>query len=71
MPVMDGLAATRAIRQAEREGKRSGHQRIVGLTGNARNAQRQAALDAGMDTVLTKPYKYVRVVSCQLEGAVL
>ncbi|GAA5908040.1 hypothetical protein JCM6882_000208 [Rhodosporidiobolus microsporus] len=57
MPVMDGLAATRAIRLAEQQGQRPGHQRIVGLTGNARNAQKDAALDAGMDTVVTKPYK--------------
>ncbi|GAA5834256.1 hypothetical protein JCM11251_000584 [Rhodosporidiobolus azoricus] len=57
MPVMDGLAATRAIRTAEQQGQRSGHQRIVGLTGNARNAQKDAALDAGMDTVITTPYK--------------
>ncbi|BGP30997.1 hypothetical protein JCM10296v2_002761 [Rhodotorula toruloides] len=63
MPVMDGLAATKAIRQAEREGKRAGHQRIVGLTGNARNAQRQAAIDAGMDTVITKPYKVPDLVA--------
>ncbi|BGP23669.1 two-component-like hybrid sensor histidine kinase 2 [Rhodotorula toruloides] len=63
MPVMDGLAATKAIRQAEREGKRAGHQRIVGLTGNARNAQRQAAIDAGMDTVVTKPYKVPDLVA--------
>ncbi|GAA6018404.1 hypothetical protein JCM10207_000881 [Rhodosporidiobolus poonsookiae] len=57
MPVMDGLAATRAIRTAEQQGELRGHQRIVGLTGNARHAQKQLALDAGMDTVVTKPYK--------------
>ncbi|GAA6029574.1 hypothetical protein JCM8097_000945 [Rhodosporidiobolus ruineniae] len=57
MPIMDGLAATRAIRTAEQQGQRPGHQRIVGLTGNARNAQKEAALEAGMDTVVTKPYK--------------
>ncbi|GAA5834272.1 hypothetical protein JCM11251_000589 [Rhodosporidiobolus azoricus] len=57
MPVMDGLSATRAIRAEEQQGKRLGHQRIVGLTGNARSAQRAAALDAGMDNVVTKPYK--------------
>ncbi|CEQ40499.1 SPOSA6832_02119, partial [Sporobolomyces salmonicolor] len=59
MPVLDGLRATRTIRLDERQGRRTGHQRIVGLTGNARSAQKQAALDAGMDVVLTKPYKRV------------
>ncbi|BGP14900.1 hypothetical protein JCM10213v2_002855 [Rhodosporidiobolus nylandii] len=57
MPIMDGLAATRAIRLSEQQGQRRGHQRVVGLTGNARQAQRQAAIEAGMDTVVTKPYK--------------
>ncbi|GAA5888315.1 hypothetical protein JCM5296_003285 [Sporobolomyces johnsonii] len=57
MPVLDGLRATRAIRLDEYQGRRTGHQRIVGLTGNARSAQKQAALEAGMDYVLTKPYK--------------
>ncbi|GAA5861815.1 hypothetical protein JCM8547_008562 [Rhodosporidiobolus lusitaniae] len=57
MPVMDGLTATRAIRQAEQDGKRSGHQRIIGLTGNARSAQKDLALKSGMDQIVTKPYK--------------
>ncbi|GAA5868815.1 hypothetical protein JCM3774_003906 [Rhodotorula dairenensis] len=62
MPIMDGLAATRAIRAAEKSGERTGHQRIVGLTGNARNAQKQTAMKAGMDTVITKPYKVADLV---------
>lgn len=57
MPVMDGLAATRAIREAESTGQRQGRQPIIGLTGNARSGQRQMALDAGIDVVVTKPYK--------------
>ena len=63
MPVLDGLAATRQIRLDEKEGRRQGHQRIVALTGNARNAQKEAALAAGMDLVLTKPYKCVSLFS--------
>ncbi|BGP14897.1 hypothetical protein JCM10213_003746 [Rhodosporidiobolus nylandii] len=62
MPVMDGLTATRAIRHAEQQGQRSGHQRIIGLTGNARNAQKQMALEAGMDAVVTKPYKIADLI---------
>ncbi|GJN89908.1 hypothetical protein Rhopal_002897-T1 [Rhodotorula paludigena] len=57
MPVMDGLEASRAIRLMEQQGQRTGRQRIVGLTGNARNAQKEAALAAGMNCVVTKPYK--------------
>ncbi|BGO98411.1 hypothetical protein NBRC10513v2_002806 [Rhodotorula toruloides] len=63
MPVMDGLAATRAIRHAESAGQRRGHQPIIGLTGNARSGQRQIALDAGIDVVVTKPYKMPELIS--------
>lgn len=56
---MDGLKASRAIRLMEKQGQRTGRQRIVGLTGNARNAQKEAALAAGMNCVVTKPYKCV------------
>ncbi|GAA5892970.1 hypothetical protein JCM8208_004139 [Rhodotorula glutinis] len=63
MPILDGLAATRVIRTAEHDDEAqsptspSRRQRIVGLTGNARDAQLQAGLDAGMDALVTKPYK--------------
>ncbi|GAA5937240.1 PAS domain-containing hybrid sensor histidine kinase/response regulator [Sporobolomyces koalae] len=63
MPVLDGLAATRQIRLDEKEGRRQGHQRIVALTGNARNAQKDAALAAGVDLVLTKPYKVPELIT--------
>ncbi|SCZ97964.1 BZ3500_MvSof-1268-A1-R1_Chr7-3g09652 [Microbotryum saponariae] len=56
MPVMDGLGATRAIRAVEERDK-SRKMRIVGLTGNAREAQIKMGLQAGMDDVVTKPYK--------------
>ncbi len=53
MPVVDGLEATRKIREAER----ITHQRvpIVALTANAFEEDRQACLQAGMDGFLVKP----------------
>jgi PAS domain S-box-containing protein len=55
MPEMDGLAATRAIRQAERT---SGHHIvIVALTANVLEDDRQACVAAGMDDFLAKPLK--------------
>jgi len=53
MPVMDGLAASRAIRAAAPEGHRVP---IVALTGNAMPGDREACFAAGMDDYLAKPF---------------
>jgi PAS domain S-box-containing protein len=53
MPVMDGLAAARAIRAAETDGARVP---IVALTGNAMPGDREACVAAGMDDYLAKPF---------------
>jgi signal transduction histidine kinase/HPt (histidine-containing phosphotransfer) domain-containing protein/ActR/RegA family two-component response regulator len=53
MPVMDGIAATRAIRSAEaRCGRRA---RIVAMTANASDRDRTLCMDAGMDGFVAKP----------------
>ncbi len=51
MPHLDGLAATRRIRQ----GKAGPLPRILALTANARDSDRAACLQAGMDDYLNKP----------------
>jgi CheY-like chemotaxis protein len=52
MPEMDGLEATVAIREQEQ-----GHIPIIGLTGHAADSDRQRCLDAGMDSVVSKPFR--------------
>jgi signal transduction histidine kinase/CheY-like chemotaxis protein len=51
MPVMDGLAATRKIREAGLQIP------VVALTAHARDEDRQRCQDAGMDDFISKPYK--------------
>jgi two-component system sensor histidine kinase/response regulator len=53
MPEMDGMEATRRIRETEAEtGRRVP---IVAVTANAMEADREACFEAGMDDFLTKP----------------
>ncbi len=55
MPNMDGLAATRAIREHER--KTQEHLPIVAMTAQAMKGDEQACLAAGMDAYLSKPIR--------------
>jgi GAF domain-containing protein/CheY-like chemotaxis protein len=57
MPEMDGLEATRRIRA--RNGNRP---RIVAMTANATQRDRELCLAAGMDDYLTKPIRVERLV---------
>lgn len=54
MPMLDGIAATRRIRELERE-LSIPPVRIVAVTANAFDDDRRACLEAGMNEVLTKP----------------
>jgi CheY-like chemotaxis protein len=55
MPVMDGLEATRLIREQER--KTGGHVPIIALTALAIRGDAERCLAAGMDSYLAKPYR--------------
>ena len=57
MPVMDGFEATRRIRAGD-AGERNAKIPIVALTAAARDTDRDAALETGMDAYLSKPFTY-------------
>ena len=55
MPVMTGLDCARAVRALERRLGRSAALPLVAVTANVSEADREAALSAGMDDCLAKP----------------
>jgi CheY-like chemotaxis protein len=56
MPIKDGNQATSEIRQLQDEGK-AGYSKILGVSANVREAQRNSMRDAGMDDLISKPFK--------------
>ncbi|EME40586.1 hypothetical protein DOTSEDRAFT_74214 [Dothistroma septosporum NZE10] len=56
MPIMGGLECTKIIRFREQESEQERHLPILGVTANARAEQQAAAIEAGMDRVVTKPF---------------
>jgi signal transduction histidine kinase/DNA-binding LytR/AlgR family response regulator len=61
MPEMDGLTATRAIRERQKNGAAHPNYRsrilIIAMTAHAQEADRESCLEAGMDDYLAKPIR--------------
>ena len=62
MPIMDGLQCTRHIRRLEDEGQITRHLPIIAVTANVRQEQKDTALAAGVDSVLSKPFTVSEVL---------
>ncbi|ERS99698.1 histidine kinase group protein [Sporothrix schenckii 1099-18] len=61
MPVMDGMTCARAIRALERSGTLPGHVPVIAVTAYARSEQIEAALAAGIDDVISKPFRLAQL----------
>lgn len=67
MPEMDGLTCVRRIREMERIGTLSGHVPTIAVTANVREEQIREARDAGMDDVVSKPFRIPELLA-KVEG---
>ena len=67
MPELDGLEASRRIVERWPEGRRP---RIVAMTANASQGDREACLAAGMDDYVTKPIRVDALVKALLRAEV-
>jgi CheY-like chemotaxis protein len=60
MPVLDGIAAARVIREKERV--RGGHIPILAMTAHAFHDDEARCLDSGMDAYLSKPVNITEAI---------
>ncbi|PSK37256.1 Hybrid signal transduction histidine kinase K [Elsinoe australis] len=57
MPILGGLGCVKKIREMQSHGKLTRHIPTIAVTANARNEQIAVAIQHGMDSVITKPFK--------------
>ncbi|KAI0521539.1 histidine kinase [Xylaria bambusicola] len=62
MPVMDGITCARKIRELERDGTITSHIPIIAVTAYARPEQIENAKAAGVDDVISKPFRIPELI---------
>lgn len=62
MPVMDGITATKLIRQSEKEENRD-PVKIIAVTAYALEGDEKKFFDAGIDDIIRKPYKAKQLIN--------
>ena len=65
MPEMDGLTATRSIHQ---EWQKEERPRIIAMTANAMQGDREECIEAGMDDYISKPIRIEALVQALIES---
>ena len=66
MPVMDGITATRKIREIEKSSNKKGI-KIIAITANAQKEDKDTCMEAGMNAFLTKPFVAKELIQALLE----
>jgi len=61
MPVMDGIEATRMIRNVEKMKSRK-RINIIAVTAHTKDGEQQRLFEAGMDHYISKPFKSVELL---------
>lgn len=61
---MDGLTCVRKIRELEQQGVVHGRVPVIAVTANVRAEQIETAMQAGMDSVISKPFQIPELISC-------
>lgn len=61
---MDGLTCVHRIRELQHEGTVHGHVPVIAVTANVRSEQVEVALKAGMDNVISKPFRIPELFAC-------
>ncbi|KAK5095892.1 hypothetical protein LTR70_003211 [Exophiala xenobiotica] len=62
MPVMDGMTCARTLRAMQESGELVRHIPVIAVTANAREEQIKNTLDAGIDDVVSKPFRIPELV---------